>query len=609
MNKNNESYRLLYVWVDSYKNINRKGLLLSLDYCIENNNDVVSAKETNFFRLKNNPLKELDLFSAIVGKNGAGKTHFLNIISNILCTGRFSSEVNNSYAIFEKITIDGDKKLCMLKSEQNKYNFISGDVIEEIPIESVEVIEYNPLHNKEEFKKNFPNCKRISSEYVTKSIDQVEVFDSAKKLSSSKDALIFESLNSVRNNSHASFVLRYNDLKKEVKTKKINLTKGSRLQEEWMIPFKKYFFDTINNSHCNIEMINLCFVYLYWIELLKNYEREISENYKCSLEEVSLAYMMIALYDPNEGHKLSDSVKSAVNYFGKSDSPNASSLFPRPSFKSLDKAREIWSLEEYLYTDGEFEACLSIPFKKSDELSKLLYDISDISSDKDKYDSRRFLFNRYHLAGLSSGEKQIIHFTGQLRNLLTENNGKRVFILIDEVEVAFHPEWQRNLIDILSSLFHSVSELVDDFKNPQIIMVTHSPFILSDILNGKALSLDGSNNSCFNTFGANIHDLLSRSFFMERNIGESVSKIIMDCAKSIDELSGNVEGFNNERIYNLQFVIENIADPLIKNHLLSKLHTVNKGKSILQNKLKELVDSNFTDEEIMVKIERMARRD
>ena len=52
-----------------------------------------------------------------------------------------------------------------------------------------------------------------------------------------------------------------------------------------------------------------------------------------------------------------------------------------------------------------------------------------------------------------------------------------------------------------------------------ILLATHSPFILSDIQEHKTLKLNNgkivqSDNS-YNTFAANIHDLLADEFFLE----------------------------------------------------------------------------------------------
>lgn len=48
-------------------------------------------------------------------------------------------------------------------------------------------------------------------------------------------------------------------------------------------------------------------------------------------------------------------------------------------------------------------------------------------------------------------------------------------LLIDEVENHFHPQWQRRIVSILQNLF----------PNLQIIMTTHSPFVVSSVENAK----------------------------------------------------------------------------------------------------------------------------
>ena len=48
-------------------------------------------------------------------------------------------------------------------------------------------------------------------------------------------------------------------------------------------------------------------------------------------------------------------------------------------------------------------------------------------------------------------------------------------LLIDEVENHLHPQWQRRIVSILQRLF----------PNLQIIMTTHSPFVVSSVENAK----------------------------------------------------------------------------------------------------------------------------
>lgn len=53
-------------------------------------------------------------------------------------------------------------------------------------------------------------------------------------------------------------------------------------------------------------------------------------------------------------------------------------------------------------------------------------------------------------------------------------------ILIDEVDLHLHPEWQREFLP----------RLVNVFPNIQFIVSTHSPFIIQSVKNGKLIDLD-----------------------------------------------------------------------------------------------------------------------
>lgn len=140
------------------------------------------------------------------------------------------------------------------------------------------------------------------------------------------------------------------------------------------------------------------------------------------------------------------------------------------------------------------------------------------------------------LDGLSSGEKQRIFTTStfkyHLYNLdsVTEDPFKvyeNVNIIFDEIELYFHPEFQKSFVsDFLDSL---KTLQLKRIKRVNCIMVTHSPFILSDIPTSNTLKLiDGNPNlgeMNNQTFGANIHDLLANDFFMSNGFMGEWAKI------------------------------------------------------------------------------------
>ncbi|MEM5644017.1 AAA family ATPase [Bacillus toyonensis] len=75
-------------------------------------------------------------------------------------------------------------------------------------------------------------------------------------------------------------------------------------------------------------------------------------------------------------------------------------------------------------------------------------------------------------------------------NTITHEVSDNLLILIDEGDLYFHPQWQKDwlftFINIISYLFQKTSI--------QIILTTHSPFILSDLPSGNVILLKKDDN-------------------------------------------------------------------------------------------------------------------
>ena len=125
---------------------------------------------------------------------------------------------------------------------------------------------------------------------------------------------------------------------------------------------------------------------------------------------------------------------------------------------------------------------------------------------------------------LSSGEKQLLQNMGallyHLRNLDSiaddEKRYENVNIFLEEIELYFHPDYQRRIVQMLLQKIDAIK--LKQIKHINIVFVTHSPFILSDIPKCNVLFLkegkpyqEGMQE---NTFGANIHGLLKNGFFL-----------------------------------------------------------------------------------------------
>lgn len=157
----------------------------------------------------------------------------------------------------------------------------------------------------------------------------------------------------------------------------------------------------------------------------------------------------------------------------------------------------------------------------------------------------------YHLQNLSS----IFHDPARMKY-------PQVNIILEEIELYFHPEYQRCFIYSLINLLEQ-SGISTNIKDLNILIVTHSPFILSDVPKNNVLFLkDGRpvTEMQENTFGANIHTMLQNAFFLN-------GVTIGDFARNkINQLFGKLHNDEiNEEVYQEILLV---SEPFIKSQLL-----------------------------------------
>ncbi|WP_369434611.1 AAA family ATPase [Psychromonas sp. MME1] len=106
-------YRLVYLWVEKYKNIKDVEINFTLDYQFKKNkkDKVISLDKSHFGELSekgSNPLADLDIFTAFIGENGAGKSNLIELISFIYTTGRFPEGILDS----------GEDSFCIIEEKK-----------------------------------------------------------------------------------------------------------------------------------------------------------------------------------------------------------------------------------------------------------------------------------------------------------------------------------------------------------------------------------------------------------------------------------------------------------------------------------------------------------
>jgi hypothetical protein len=130
---------------------------------------------------------------------------------------------------------------------------------------------------------------------------------------------------------------------------------------------------------------------------------------------------------------------------------------------------------------------------------------------------------------LSSGEKQQIYsISSILYHLDNLNSAKEdqlnvnrihyenVNVILEEIELYYHPELQQQFVKFLIDGLNQMN--LENIKSIHVQVVTHSPYVLSDIPRTNVLALKKDEEqpiTGLRTFGANIHDMLKDSFFLQ----------------------------------------------------------------------------------------------
>ena len=144
---------------------------------------------------------------------------------------------------------------------------------------------------------------------------------------------------------------------------------------------------------------------------------------------------------------------------------------------------------------------------------------------------------------------------------------KNFLFFLDEPDLSLHPEWQQNFLSEFINLFSGRTQ------NIHLVFTTHSPFLISDLPKKNIIFLDKDEENNIQiidglkdkeqTFGANIHTLLSDSFFMDDLMGAFAKNEIQ---KVISFLNSNKTNLKMKNI--TKSIINVIGEPFLKDKLL-----------------------------------------
>ncbi len=519
---------LVYLWVEEYKNIHRQGFNFLPKFNCHYDGETLTIKDNvdengnkqyidNFFGDKIN-------VTVIVGKNGSGKSSVLEILKIL---GKNNYETSLPAVLFVK--------------EKENYYYIS--------------MEDNPYSIVKNEKKIELKKYELQINVITHTSDILNLF-----LLFNQDDRIYDLGNNMSLQSY-KYSVPIDDLYWD--TFKLDIMKYRTISQTMIA---KYFF-TKNEIeffkpdkyavHCrNTYLIrNIVEVVSYFSEddmntIKRNVEDLISSCSDCQIK-IKIYLLLIQLqsnngseaqlYNAYKNKKLLDSetidafLKNKTNYINK-----------------------------YIVDNIKYDTAYSLR-EKHEVLLKVLEDkyAKDIFSDLLQIHLFEEKTGKTY-KDLSSGEKDFIFLLSFLNFYLRSNQNN--LILLDEVEAFTHPQWSKNIIKAVWQLLEN--------KRCHLVLTTHSPFLLSDIPKQNIIFLDTHKEkdkevkngeqkagNCKvvdglhdkqETFGQNIHTLLSDSFFMEDGLmGEfAKSKIneIIGFHKEVEKIKDDIEAKESLRI-------------------------------------------------------------
>lgn len=156
---------------------------------------------------------------------------------------------------------------------------------------------------------------------------------------------------------------------------------------------------------------------------------------------------------------------------------------------------------------------------------------------------------------LSSGERQIAYIISNFVYHVVNINSvhynevdvvanqpllkyKYINVIFDEIELYFHPDLQRRFLFIIVEALKSIH--IEYIEGINILLVTHSPFVLSDLPKSNVLALSRTNEDVVGeTFCANIQEMLGQNFFMEYSMGKIAQKQVEEIFCTYNHIAGN----------------------------------------------------------------------
>jgi len=583
-----------FIWINDFGFFKETGINLSAQFFIELLPLPDTSNKKKVLRIRNNPDYIHDFFeksnvsnvTAIIGKNGSGKSSILKYISSNLPQG-LEANIENDLFVYssrngaeeqfniiapEHLQFELNDKTGLFKQqlygEENNFRFSS-------QLSNAEYIYYSYFLEYNTPVTNFHGLRNISTAAIM-SDERRRIFEENRN-SQISSKLLMEAGDLER--------LTLNEMAKAIQ-----------------------FFNSVESKNLPFNKPKYLSITINLLDLL-HFSEDPSKN-----EDVLIVLNQLVKSNQEvaAGDRLMNNLFIAllINFLIDERKYSVNNLYLHP----LQEFNNNVSIKDYVL--GYFASMRGAHFyregtrvdvPKLDRLSYLVPQfidfIEEMLKDKqlvplrgDSYNTMRLSLNQdteeafdkfralylsvkgistffdFNWRELSTGEQSYLSLMARFYHVKHHEHNSlpaNLVILIDEGDAGYHPAWQRTFFN---TTLNYLSDLFDGHQL-QLIFTANAPFLTSDLpkshvlfikqMEDKTVIVNSKDNNRQETFAANIHTLFSDSFYMEGALMGEFAK--MRLQKIIDFINDD----NPNLVVNESYkkTIDIVGEPVLRKKL------------------------------------------